>query len=242
MRETATLDAALREEAEVGKSKSLRRNGFVPAVVYGEKKKTLALKIERSHLIRFMHVHRGGENIVITLRVAAGKKTDEKSVLISEVQKHPVSDDILHVDFHEISLTEHIKVKVPIAAKGDAVGVKQDGGVLEQVLWEVEVECLPTQIPDRFTVDVTAMKIGDGVHVKDLQVPADVEVRHDPESIVLSIVPPHKEEPVPEAVAEGEAQPIEPEVIKKEKKLEEEGPAAEGAAPEKEKEKPKKEK
>ncbi len=238
MPEVVNLDAALREDAEVGNSNKLRRNGFVPAVVYGEKKKTLSLKIERRRLIRFMHAHHGGENIVINLRVAAAKETEEKSVLIKEIQKHPVNDEILHVDFNEISLTKRIEVKVPVETKGESMGVKQDGGVLEQVLWEVEVECLPTQIPEKFEVDITAMKIGDDVHVKDLRVPEGVAINTDPEAIVLSVVPPHKEEPVPEAAAvEGEAEPTEPEVIKKEKKAEEEEAGAQGEAEKEKKEK-----
>ncbi len=237
MPEIVILDAALREETEVGKSSKVRRNGFVPAVVYGEKKKTLSLKIERSRLIKFMHAHHGGENVVITLRVAADKSPQEKSVLISEIQKHPVTDEILHVDFHEISLTERIEVNVPIEVKGESIGVKQDGGILEQVLWEVEVECLPTQIPEKFEVDITAMQIGENTHIRNLRVPEGVEVKQDPDILILSVVPPRKEEAVSEEAVEGEAESTEPEVIKKEKKAEEEVPEAEGAAEKEKKEK-----
>ena len=237
MPEVVTLDAALREEAEVGKSNKVRQSGFVPAVVYGDKKKSLSLKIERSRLIKFMHAHHGGENVVITLRVVAGKSPQEKLVLISEIQKHPVNGHILHVDFHEISLTERIEVNVPIETKGESIGVKQDGGILEQVLWEVEVECLPTQIPEKFEVDISAMNIGDNAHIRDLRVPEGVEVKQDAEILVLSVVPPRKEEAVPEEAVEGEAEPTEPELIKKEKKAEEEAPEAEGAAEKEKKEK-----
>jgi len=238
--DVVTLDAMLREQAEIGKNNKVRQSGFVPAVVYGEKKETLPLKIERGRLIKFMHAHHGGENIIINLKVVIGKKTEEKSVLIKEIQKHPVSDEILHVDFIEISLTKRIEVKVPIEVKGEAVGVKQDGGVLEQLLWELEVECLPTQIPEKFVVDITAMKIGDNVHVRELQVSEGVVVKRDPESLVLSVVPPRKEEVVAAAVPEGEAaQATEPEVIKKEKKVEEEEGAAAGEAEKEKKEKEK---
>jgi len=237
MPEIVSLDVALREEAEIGKSSKVRRSGFVPAVVYGGEKKALSLKIDRGRLIKFMHAHHGGENIVITLRIASGKKVEERSVLVSEIQKHPVNDDILHIDFHEISLTERIEVKVPIEAKGESIGVKQDEGVLEQVLWEVEVECLPTRIPEKLEVDITAMKIGDNVHVKDLKAPEGVEIKHDLESVILSVVPPRKEEPVPEEAVEGEGEPTEPEVIKKEKKAEEEEPEAEAPAEKEKKEK-----
>ncbi len=228
------LEAEIRTEAEVGKSHLLRESNFVPCVVYGEGKKSVSLKIERSRLIKFMHAHHGGENLVITLKIASAdsKKSEEKAVLIKEIQVHPVSDEILHVDFHEISLTKKIEVKVPIHSKGEPVGVKQDGGTLEHILWEVEVECLPTQIPEKFEVDVTNMKIGDTVHVKDLVVPEGIVLKHEGEGIVFSVVPPYKEEVAGEEGAEGQAATsAEPEVIKKEKKpAEEEEEAGKGEA------------
>jgi large subunit ribosomal protein L25 len=230
--EAIYLEALAREEAEVGKSHTLRRKGFVPCVVYGEGKKTLSLKIERSRLIKFIHAHHGGENMVITLKVSAGeeKKPSEKAVLIKEIQVHPVNDDILHVDFNEISLTKRITVKVPIHSVGESVGVKMDGGVLEHVLWEVDVECLPTQIPEKLNVDITNMKIGDTIHVKDLVVGDGVTIKHDMESIVFNVMAPLKEEVAPaEGAAVEGAAATEPEVIKKEKKIadgeEEEGKA-----------------
>lgn len=217
--EAIYLDVMVREDSEVGKSHLLRQKSFVPCVVYGEGKKTLSLKIERSHLVRFLHAHHGGENMVITLRVSGGdaKKSQEKAVLIKEMQPHPVSGEILHVDFNEISLDKKITVQVPVESKGESAGVKNDGGTLEHILWEVEVECLPTQIPEKIEVDVTDMKIGDTIHVKDLVVPANVRIKHDLEGIVFNLVPPHKEEVVGEG-AEEAATGSEPEVIKKEKK------------------------
>jgi large subunit ribosomal protein L25 len=218
------LEATVREDAEIGKNSALRNKGFVPCVVYGEGKKTLSLKIERGRLLKFMHAHHGRENMVITLKVtlASNKKVEEKPVIIKEIQTHPVNDEILHLDFNEISLTKRIVVKVPIHSVGEPVGVKQDGGTLEHVLWELDVECLPTQIPEKLTVDVTNMKIGDFIQVKNLVVPAGVAVKHELDAIVFSVVPPQKEEVTPEAAAAAAeaAAPssTEPEVIKKEKK------------------------
>ncbi|MDD5575195.1 MAG: 50S ribosomal protein L25 [Candidatus Omnitrophica bacterium] len=222
--EAILLEAMLRSDAEIGKNSALRREGFVPCVVYGEGKKSLSLKIERSRLIKFMHAHHGGENMVITLKVNVGKKEEQKAVLIKEIQSHPVSGDIVHVDFNEISLTKKIVVKVPVESVGEPVGVKQDGGTLEHIIWEVEVECLPTQIPEKLTVDVANMKIGDAVYLKDISLPAGVVVKHDMDSLVFSLVPPMKEEAAPaaEAVAGEAAAATEPEVIKKEKKPAEE--------------------
>lgn len=233
--EAIYLDATIRETAEVGRNKALRRASLVPAVVYGEGKKTLPLKIERGHLIKFMHAHHGGENIVITLRVVppgGAKKAEEKPVIIKEIQSHPVNGEILHVDFNEVSLTKRIVVKIPIAGKGEPVGVKQDGGTLEQVLWEIEVECLPTEIPGKVEVDVANLKIGDIIQVKGLAVPEGVAIKHEADAIVFSVVPPQKVEVAAEAAPEAAAAAAEPEVIKKEKKPAEEGAEEEGKAPE----------
>ncbi len=236
MKEAIYLEALVRDEAEIGKSHLLRQKGFVPCVVYGEGKKTVPLKIERSRLIKFMHAHHGGENMVITLKITpeGAKKAEEKAVLIKEIQVHPVSDEIRHVDFNEISLTKRIVVKVPVLSVGESVGVKQDGGVLEHILWEIDVECLPTQIPEKIAVDITNMKIGDTIHVKDLVLPEGVTIKHDMEGIVFSCLAPLKEEiPAEEAAAaEGAPASTEPEVIKKEKKPVEgeEEAAAEGKA------------
>ena len=147
-------------------------------------------------------------------------------MLIKGIQLDPVKDEVIHVDFNEISLTEKIKVKVPIVDKGEAIGVKRDEGVLEHILWEVEVECLPTQIPQKLEVDVTKLEIGQDIFVKDIPVPEGVKILADPESIAVSVKPP-KEEIILEEPAEGLA---EPEMIR-EKKPESEEEAAPEEAP-----------
>lgn len=235
--EKAYLDYFLREELGKNKLGVLRRTGFVPAVVYGKGKKTLSIKLDRSHLIKFMHTHHGGENMVIMLRVASdGKKKDsqeEKAVLIKNIQYEPVKDSILHIDFNEISLTEAIAVKVPIESKGESEGVKKEGGVLTHVLWELEIECLPTQIPEKIEIDITNMKIGDNIYVRDLSVPDGVKVLTDKEAIVFTLTAPKKEEIPVEVPQEVSA---EPEVIK-EKKEKEGTPEEEGTKKEKSEEK-----
>ncbi len=236
--EVVYLEATIREDSEIGRRNVMEREGFVPCVVYGLGKKTLSLKIERSRLVKFMHAHHGAENMIITLKVGSGgsKKSEEKSVLIKEIQVHPVSGSLLHLDFNEISLTEAIEVKVPIHKKGEPAGTKQEGGTLEHILWEIEVECLPTEIPEKIEVDVSNMQIGDTIYVKDLILPAKVTLKHDPEAIVFHLEPPHKEEIPAEAPVEG-VEGAEPEVIKKEKKLEEgEEEAAQEPAKEEKKE------
>jgi large subunit ribosomal protein L25 len=223
--EKVYLDCLLREETGKSKVNSLRRSGFVPAIIYGQGKNPLVIKLDRSQLVKFMHAHHGAENMIITLVVSDGEKSkksgQEKPVLIKEIQFDPVKDGIWHIDFNEISLTKAIEVKVPIEAKGDAIGVKQDGGVLTHVLWELEIECLPTVIPEKIEVDVTNMKIGDAVYVKDLPVKDGVKVLTDKEATVFTLMSPKIEEVVAE-VTEGAA-PAEPEVIKEKKEKAEEG-------------------
>jgi large subunit ribosomal protein L25 len=168
------------------------------------------------------------EGIVINLKIKDDKKYKSRACLIKEVQYDPVHGDIVHVDFNEISLTKAIKVNVPIVAQGEPQGVKQEGGSLEHLLWEVEVECLPTEIPKNIEVDVSQLKIGDSIYVKDLKLPSGVKILNEPAATVLSVAQPMKEE-VPVAPIEGQVQQ-EPEVIKEKKEV-----PAEGAEEEKKK-------
>jgi large subunit ribosomal protein L25 len=142
-------------------------------------------------------------------------------VLIKQIQQDPVHGEITHVDFHAIILSEQIRVKVPVVLKGEPVGVKQDRGVLEHFLREVEVECLPTAIPKDIEHDVSQMKIGDTLHLKDLIVPAGSKMMSDPEGVIASVLTP-KEEKIEEVTVEAVT---EPEVIR-EKKPEAEGEEA----------------
>ncbi len=224
--EEIILEAQKRQDVGKGKVDRLRRKLLIPAVVYGEGKPSLSIQVAAKDFSRLMGVHRG-ESFVLTLRVKDDGRNQDKSVLIKQVQYHPVSEDILHVDFNEISLTKAIRVKVPLVATGEAVGVKQDGGVLDHILWELEVECLPTQIPKSIDIDVSGLKIGDSLHVKDITVPAGVKVLNESLATILAVGMPTKEAaPTAEEAAAGEAK-AEPEVIK-EKKEKAEG--AEGAA------------
>ena len=228
------LDAQLREEIGRGKVKDLRDAGFLPSIVYFRGKEALPIKISKSGLIKLVHHYRL-ESMIITLKIKDDKKAKGRPCLIKEIQYDPVHEDIIHVDFNEISLTEAIKVNVPIEAKGEPVGVKQEGGSLEHVIWEIEVECLPTNIPKNIEVDVTALKMGDAIHVKDIVFPSGVKPLHDPAAIVLHVTAPMKEE-VPVEAVEGELKQ-EPEVIKEKKEVPAEGEAAEAKDKDKEKEK-----
>ncbi|MBL7197399.1 MAG: 50S ribosomal protein L25 [Candidatus Omnitrophica bacterium] len=210
--EQIELNFQTREENEIGKqgTNRLRGQGFIPAIIYSAGEKSVAIKLDKKELKK---IDISRESIVLNLVSEKGKKT----VLIKEVQHHPVSDAVLHIDFNHISLHEKIEVKVPVVIKGEAPGVKVDGGVLEHLLWEVEVECLPTNIPEKFEADVSGFNIGDFVYIKDLSPPSGVKIINDPETAVISVAPPRKEEVKEEAVEEVKE---EPELIRKEKKEE----------------------
>jgi len=235
--EEVILEVELRQERGRGKVKDLREAGFIPAVVYKEGKESLCLKVGHKTLIQLLHQHRL-EGVIINLKLKEDKLSKPKPCLIKEIQYDPVHGDIIHIDFNEVSLTKQIKVSVPVVSKGEPAGVKQEGGSLEHILWEIQVECLPTDIPKEIQVDITNLRMGEGVYVKDLVVPAAVKVLNDPGAVVMQVVAPMKEE-VPVTPVEGEVQQ-EPEVIKEKKEVAEEG--AQGAEGGKEKKEEKKEK
>lgn len=233
--ETVQLKTKPRENIGKKFTKTLRKEGLIPAVVYKEGKDTVHIELQKKDLMSVLNT-KAGANVLINLIIEDGSKTKSKErvVIIKEIQQHPIKDQILHVDFQEISLTEKLTVGVRIVVKGQAEGVVKDEGVLEHVMWEVKVECLPMDIPEKIEVDVTRLKIGDAILVKDIQASPGVKILADPEQTVVSVVPPHVEKPAEEVVEEV----IEPELIR-EKKEKEEVPeeGGEAAAPEEKKEK-----
>jgi len=228
------LEAELREEKGSAKARELRNNGYLPSVVYFHGKDALSIKFSKSALLKLVHQHRL-ESVIINLKIKDDKKAKGRPCLVKEIQYDPVSEDIIHVDFNEISLTETIKVNVSIEVKGEPIGGKQEGGSLEHILWELEVECLPTNMPKNIEVDVSALKMGEAIHVKDMVFPEGVKPLNDPAAVVLHVAAPMKEEAPVEAVEGEEKQ--EPEVIKEKKEVPVEGAAAADEAKAKEKEK-----
>lgn len=217
--EKVNLIAKPREVDGTRQARRLRRLGLIPGVVYGHGMKPLAIQVASRELLKALHT-KAGENVLIDLDVES-VKMKEKLCLIKDMQHNPITDEINHVDFAVISLTDKIKVKVHLVTThaDEAEGVKM-GGILEMVHHEIEVECLPTAIPDKIEVDVKALKLGHSIHVRDLQMPQGVVCKLSADDVVVAI---HavKEEVVP---VEGE-QPTAPEVIEKGKKEE----AEEGA-------------
>lgn len=232
--EEIKLDAQVRDQVGSRKIKEIRRQNAVPAIVYGGENKPTNIKVDRSSYERIMRHHRG-QSVIFRLNVMEGdKKLKDYSVIVKEEQHDPVSDKLTHIDFNRISLTKELEVKVPIETKGDPVGVKRDGGSLEHILWELPVICLPTKIPQHILIDVSQLEIGDAIHVKDITLPEGVRTKQDPEAILVSVIPPMKEE----ALATPEEGPKEPEVLK-EKKVEGEAKEEKGEGKKEEKAEPK---
>ena len=199
----------------------LRGDGQVPGVVYGHQMEPLAIAISYQELAKLLH-SKTGEHSLVTLRLDDAKPW-ERPALVKAVQHDPIDGHIVHVDFQTITLTQRIRVKVPVLLKGESVGVKQESGVLEQFVRELEVECLPTEIPTGVEFDVSALVIGSTVHVRDLTAPPKAKLLSDPNGVVASVQAP-KVEKVEEAAA---AAPTEPEVIREKKPEAEEGAAEE---------------
>ncbi|HEV8264007.1 MAG TPA: 50S ribosomal protein L25/general stress protein Ctc [Gemmatimonadales bacterium] len=219
MAQMVSLAASPRDKTGKGAARQARFAKQIPAVIYGHGRPTQPLMVDALSLEKALT---GVEpaSTVIELTVD-GKKT---RTLIREIQRHPIRPDIIHVDFYEIHADEKVKLKVPVHLVGAPDGVRNAGGVLDQVTREVEIEVLPEHIPDRVELDVTALKIGDSLHVRDLSIP-NATILLGLDVTVATVVPPRAEEvvaPAPEAATEV----AEPELIRKVR--EEEGEAVEG--------------
>lgn len=207
----------------VGRSgvRKLRARGIIPAVIYGGKVKPQSLQVAARD-INAMMSHASGENVLVDLEIA-GEKSN-RAALVQEVQHSPVRGEIVHVDFHAISMDETIQAEVPLEPTDTPVGVKTFGGLLEQSLRSLAIECLPRDLPDRITVDVSQLNIGDSIHVREIQLPSGVTAKVAADLTAFSVLAPVvEEEPV---AVEAEAAAAGPEVITEKK---EEGEA--GAAP-----------
>jgi large subunit ribosomal protein L25 len=209
------LEARLREGTGKGYAHKLRRMGLVPAVVYGAKETSLPLELDAKTMQRFL-LTQEGENVIIDLEVAGAKPSLKKAV-VKEIQLDPVSGRVLHVDFLHISMTEKIKLHIPVHVSGTSTGVKNQGGILQHILREVEVSCLPADIPEAINLDISELAIGDSIHVRDVSLDK-VEILTEPQRTLVSVIPPtvQKEaEPVVEAEEE-------PEVLAEKREEEEE--------------------
>jgi len=222
------IEAQVRSEESRGKNEArrLRVSGKIPAVVYGAKKDTVAVSVDPKEISRILQSETG-HNTIFDLKLG----NENTKAMIVDWQYEPIKGKLMHIDMKRIAMDQKLRVKVPIQLSGVPEGVKTQGGILEQVLREVEIECLPTNIPKSIDADVTALVFGEVLRVSDLPHSADMKFLTDENQTVAHITAVKEEvAPTPEAVAEAAAAvPAEPEVIKKGKQETEEGAAA--AAP-----------
>ncbi len=216
--ERAALTVKRRPTSGTRLARRLRATGVVPGVVYGKGTASLSVVVGERELSKLLHSKRG-EHALVTLRLEDPKPW-EKPVLVKALQHDPVNGRIVHVDFQAIVLTERLRVKISVILKGEPVGVKQEGGILEHFLREIEVECLPADIPANVEFDVSHLTIGETVHVRELAAPSHAKITSDAEGVIASVQKPKEEKP------EEAAAVAEPEVLREKK---EEGEAAPGA-------------
>ena len=223
MRKDLTIAAEPRDSRGKNEARRLRTKGSMPAVIYGGESGPAPVAVNPKELSRILH-SRTGHNTIFNISMAGGETTP---VMIVDWQFDPIKDSLLHVDLKRIDLNKRIVVKVPVVTQGDPKGVKIQGGMHEVVTREIEIECLPNDIPEQFTVDVAELMIGQSVRASDIQISGSMKLVSPADTVISHVVSLRAEETTtPETVGAAPAAAAEPEVIKKGKKEEE------GAAPE----------
>ena len=188
--EEIKLKAAVRKETGKGPARRARLAGEIPGVLYGPGTEPVPLLVKSKDLMEVLY-HEGGLSALINLEIKAGREKKNQLVMIKEVQKHLLKDMVLHVDFLGVARESKITIRVPVVVTGEekSEGIKE-GGIVQHNLWEVEVECLPTDIPESLPVDISQLNIGQHLLVSDLQPPAGVTVLNPPDEIVTAILAP----------------------------------------------------
>ncbi|MFY9139484.1 MAG: 50S ribosomal protein L25/general stress protein Ctc [Thermacetogeniaceae bacterium] len=198
--ETVKLSAQYRERSSKGAVRALRRQGETPAVLYGRGVGNMLIKVPTKELEQILNNHVIGSTL-IDLDVDKGDQKESYLVMCREVQRDPLRRELLHADFFQIELTQEIQTEIPVVLIGEPQGV-QKGGILQHMLREVTVSCLPTNLPEHIEIDISGLDVGEQVTVGDLEAPEGVEILSDPESVIALIVAPTLEEEVTEEEAE----------------------------------------
>lgn len=218
------LEVESRKESGKGAARRIRRSGRIPAVLYGEGKAT-SLTMDPAHLIRLLQSVSGENALVnLTIKRPEGRETQSTAIL-RDFQMDPVTREILHADLFEISMNKSLRLRIPVEETGLSPGVKE-GGLLQHNLREIEIECLPANIPDQIEVDISVLGIGESIHVRDLAVGEGITILEDPDLTVISVAAPISDEKL-ESLLTGATEPEtkEPEVVAKGKEPSEEGGA-----------------
>ena len=222
MRKDITVTAEVRTSRGKNEARRLRVRGFIPAVVYGAYKDSVPIGISPRELVHILN-SKSGHNTIFNLSIQGGENTP---VMVVDEQRDPVRGNLIHADLKRIDLSKRIRVSVPVVTTGEAAGIKLQGGLLEIISREVEIECLPDEIPEHFEVDVSSLMIGQSVRAGSIQMAGSMRLLSPAEAVIAHVVALRVEEVAPAAVVEAAptaegAAGSEPEVIKKGKKDEE---------------------
>ncbi len=180
-----TLKAMKREKTGKETAKKLRKAGFIPAILYGKEIEPLAFALSYSEFEKVYNRYKG-EAVIYTLEISNGEVL-RKQAILKEYQRHPVTDKFIHLDFQAIEEGHTVELEVPIEFVGKPVGITK-GGILEIMIHELTIECLPKDIPDKITVDISHLDIGDSLHVRDIKVPENLKIKDHPEETVATVV------------------------------------------------------
>ncbi len=224
---SVALKAYPRSQVQRAEVKKLRDAGRVPATIYGRQAAPQNLEVNSKEIADLLN-HSVSENLLVDLAVENDARS-KRLALVQEVQHHPLSGKVVHVDFHEVAETEKVTVSVPVETTGEAAGVKNGGGTLEHILHKLKVRCLPKDLPEQITLDVTALEIGKSIHIADIVPPTGVQILGEKTRTVVAVAAPRAEEEVA-AVATPAAGDVEMTKEKKEEGAEGAAPAAKGDA------------
>ena len=199
--ERPVLSAEVREGVGKERARKLRAKGLIPAIFYSPRSQSIPLVIDSKEFVKTLQTE-AGENVLIDLNIRKGDQAERRVVMVKEIQIDPLQGTTLHTDFYEVAMDEMVTVEVPIHLVGKPEGIKV-GGILEQIRREIQIQCLPGNIPKRIDVDVSSLKIGDSIHVQDIQV-EEAKILFDTNFTIATVVPPVVEEKkvVEEVVAE----------------------------------------
>ena len=218
---SVALKAYPRSQVQRAEVTKLRRSGRVPATIYGRQAKPQNLEVGFDDITNLLN-HSASENLLVDLAVDSDARS-KRLALVQDVQHHPLSGKVLHVDLHEVAEDEKVTVQVPVETTGEAAGVKTGGGTLEHVMHKLKVRCLPRDLPEQILIDVTALEIGKSVHIGEVQAPAGVEILGEKGRAVVAVTAPRAEEEVAATTAPAAAD------VEMTKEKKEDG--TEGAAP-----------
>ncbi len=203
--EQVALESFVRKPSGKGGARALRRSGTIPAIFYGPETEPIPIQVVKSTLEKTLK-KQSSENILYQLTIKGNDQEIVKTAMLKELQKNPIDRAVLHLDFYEVSLFKEIDVTVGLKITGKAPGVEK-GGILQEISRDLEIRCLPTNIPNHIEVDVSALDIGDSIHAGDIKLPEGIRILSDAHLTLVTVVQPMEEKPAAEeTVAEGEVE------------------------------------